>query len=74
MSPQSPSPQPPVPSPVAAGAGCASPSAPILNGTITTITANGADNRKKSHSEVSPTTRIPAIFSAAQVITTNSPA
>ena len=38
------------------------------------MNANGAERQKKSQSEVMPTTRMPAILSAAQVTTTKSPA
>ena len=47
-------------------------SAPILNGASTKMAANGADNAKNSHSEVVETTFTPAIFRAAQTITTPS--
>ena len=48
-------------------------SAPYLNGARITIKMNGADSRKNSQIEVVATTRMPAMFSAAQTITTASP-
>src|SRR2546429_5778178 len=42
-----------------------------LKGAKRTTSANGADSRTNSHSDVSPTTRIPATFNAAQDATTN---
>jgi hypothetical protein len=37
------------------------------------MAAKGIERRKNSHSDVSPTTRIPARFRAAQAITTKRP-
>ncbi len=47
-------------------------SAPILKGARITIATNGADSAKNNHRDVSETTFTPAIFKAAQAITTAS--
>ena len=48
-------------------------SAPYLKGARMTMNTKGAESRKNSQTEVVATTRMPAMFNAAQTITTTSP-
>src|ERR1051326_7087418 len=59
---------------VPAAAACGSAKAPSLSGVISTTNANGSESRKKSPSEVIPTTRIPATFRTVHAAMTNRPA
>src|ERR1700737_5028044 len=65
--------KPPVPTVDVTGARGALLAAANLKGESSTMRANGIDNKKNSHNEVSPTTRIPAMFNAAHATTTNNP-